>query len=358
MGLPPVGFWMSPQVDCTVSLGNLFQRSATLTVKQIIWLHSYKIDVFVFVPVVFFHVSGHHCRDWLPLPHCLPSSIYAHWNWTHANVPLNCLFSKMNNLNSLVSPYMKNALVPWSSLWPWAIFEKNHLTKAAKLFSEPQIKRKKGQMKTLCAQWKPDITSHFSHLSLVSSPGNWRRSLCCDFLSRLWLGISLFSCRGAYNWMLPSPFLLTPLSVKRLEIWDPTDLQIIVHYYSPSSEEASVKNKHYAEVREKVCSFTKCESNPPVPLIIIWLSQFSSSDAQLLKPLVFVQAWCPFSSSRSFSTSRSPTVSLFKLYFLRTDVHSWRSDDSPVFGFAKIHPPAEAQRSPRNGVGTQGSLSK
>lgn len=196
MGLPPVGFCISPQVDCTVSLGNLFQRSATLTVKQIIWLHSYKIDVFVFVPVVFFPVNGHHCRGWLPLPHCLPSSIYAHWNWTHTNVPLNCLFSKMNNLNSLVSPYMKDALVPWSSLWPWAIFKKN-LTKAARLFSEPQIKRKKGQMKTLCAQWKTDITSHFSHLSLVSSPGNWCRALCLIFSPGSGLG-SLCSLAGEH----------------------------------------------------------------------------------------------------------------------------------------------------------------
>lgn len=155
-----------------ISLGNLFQCSVTLTVKQITWLSSDRIYVFVLVPVVSCPVSGHHCRGWLPVPHRLPSSIYAHWNWTHAHVPLNCLFSKMNSLNSVVSLYMKDALVPWSFLWPWAIFKRNHLTKAAKLFSEPQIKRKKGQMKILCAQWKPAITFHFSHLSLVSSPGH------------------------------------------------------------------------------------------------------------------------------------------------------------------------------------------
>jgi len=77
--------------------------------------------------------------------------------------------------------------------------------------------------------------------------------------------ISMFSCRGTYNWMLLSPFLSTTLSIKWMEIQDPTELQIRVCYYSPSSEEAFVKHKHYAEVREKVCSSTKCERSPPVP---------------------------------------------------------------------------------------------
>lgn len=150
------------------------------------------------------------------------------------------------------------------------MFKSNHSTKAARLLSEPKIKRKKGQKKIHGAWGNPDISSHFSNLSLVSSLGHWFRTLCHDFLSRLWLRISSFACRGTYNWMLLSPFLSTPLSIKWLEIQYPTDLQVRVHYYSPSSEEVLVKHKYYAEVREKVCSPTKCERSPPVPQLSHW----------------------------------------------------------------------------------------
>ena len=190
------------------------------------------------------------------------------------------------------------------------MLKSNHFTKATRLLSECKIKRKKRWNKTLCAWGKPDISSYFSHLSLVNSLGHRCRTLCYDFLSRLWLRISLLACRGTHNWMLLSPFLSTPLSMKWLEIQDPTDLQIRVHYYSSSSEE--VKYKHYAEVS----SSTKCERSPPVSQFSHWWPHLSSSHAHLLELLVFMQAWGPLSCSRSFPASFSPTVSSFKFYFM------------------------------------------
>lgn len=115
---------------------------------------------------------------------------------------LSCLCCRMPS--SPAFPYMKEALIPLSS--SWVIFKSNYFTKAVRLHSEPKTKRKNGQKKSLYAWGKPDISSHFGCLSLVSSLGHWCRTLCHEFLSRLWLRIVLFACRGTYNWMRPSPF--------------------------------------------------------------------------------------------------------------------------------------------------------
>lgn len=114
--------------------------------------------------------------------HCWAESGY-HFSLHQAcmyieNMPLNILFS-----SSLASLYMKDALVLWSSLWPWAIFKRNHLTQTAKLFSELKIKRKRGSEQSPFYSGKNRY-----HLTFQSSfLGQFTRSLVQDII--LWFSL-------------------------------------------------------------------------------------------------------------------------------------------------------------------------
>jgi len=83
--------------DSTTSLGNLCQCLATLTVKKCFLIFRQSLLCFIFVPIAFGPVTGHHWKAPGSILFAPSLQVFQHFD----KIPLSLLFSRQNSLSSL-----------------------------------------------------------------------------------------------------------------------------------------------------------------------------------------------------------------------------------------------------------------